>query len=202
MHYVKPFACQSNFLEYCCCFNSLKSPLQLLKIYTFLFLYIHLDYMCYMCAFKNSACEHMQKYIHMFTYTHVYTHTYYVCEWKFPIVTQHGITHKDWPWISNLGQCFQSLWLFVAWPLNLVVGLNPLLQVAALFLMADCHAGPLLLPSAVQSHATGLKLCSGSVFKCVFSPWCLSLVCSNKLTRCQLLTDPTVPESVELVKGH
>ena len=60
--------------------------------------------------------------------------------------------------------------------------------------MADCHAGLLPLLS-------GLKLCRWSFFKCVFSPHCLSLFRFNKLISCQLLTDPTLPESVVSVKG-
>lgn len=96
-------------------------------------------------------------------------------------------------------QCLQSLWLFAPWPLNLVVGLNPLLQVAALFLMADCHTVSPLSLLAVQSYTTGLKLCIRNFYQYFFSLLCLSLVSFNKLIRCQLLTDPTRPEWVASV---
>lgn len=86
-------------------------------------------------------CAYICKYVHVCISIYRHTQILCVCVWKFPRVAQHGATHKDWSWVSRLGQCLQSLWLVGAWPLTLAVGRNPLLQVAALFLMADCLAG-------------------------------------------------------------
>lgn len=135
----------------------------------------------------------------MYTYLHTLQICVCVCHWKFPSVTQQVITHKDWSWISSLDPCLQSRWLFAAWSLNLVVGLKTLLQVAALFLMADCHTGLSSVTHSSPEPCHGVEI--RSFYKYFSSPQCLSLVCFNKLIRCQLLTDPTIPERVASVKG-
>lgn len=60
-----------------------------------------------------------------------------------------------------------SLWLFATWPLNLVAVLNSQLQIAALFLMADCHTAPL---SGGLGLTTRLKLYFRGFFKHFSNP--------------------------------
>lgn len=132
---------------------------------------------------------------------HIYIYIFNVCVcaslcyWKFPHVTQH----KDWSWISSLGQCLQGVWLLVAWPLNLVVGLNPLLQVAALFLMASCHTSLLTEVQSMPQGWNGATGVSSRSISLTLTAWAW-LAPFNKFICCQLLTDPTLPDGIASVE--
>lgn len=170
----------------------------------FIFIHIHLNYGCniythiiyiriwnsVLCIYNINICICLC--IHM--YTHIHKFFVCVCDRQFPSMTQHGITHKDWSCISSLGQCLQSLWLFTAWPLNLVVGLNLLLQIAALFLMADCHTDLSAVARSSSEPCHTVEIVQQEFLQVFLYPHCLSLVCFNKLVRCQL------PKSVASVE--
>lgn len=123
-----------------------------------------------------------------------------VYHWSSPVwLNMISVTHNNWSWISSWTSVYRVCGILLLGLLIWWLVLILCCKVAALFLMADCHTVSPLSLTAVQSHAAGLELCISSFYSYFFSPLCLSLVCFNKLITCQLLTDPTQPESIASV---